>query len=68
MKHTENLKNQVEKAESKDGRKNLVENAGMNLTDAEMDNVAGGSTNSKRESRPFPDMQKIIWQHGRVSE
>ena len=43
MKLTGDLKNQVEKAESKDERKKLIEEAGMELTDEEMDQVAGGA-------------------------
>ena len=42
MKLTWKLKEQVEKAESKDEKKSLIENAGMLLTDEEMDQVAGG--------------------------
>ena len=42
MKLTGDLKNQVEKAESKDEKKSLIENAGMELTDDELENVAGG--------------------------
>ena len=36
------LKEQVEKTESKDEAKKVIEEAGMLLTDAELDNVAGG--------------------------
>ncbi len=43
MKLTGDLKNQVEKAESKDEKKKLIEEAGMELTDEEMDQVAGGA-------------------------
>ena len=43
MKLTGDLKNQVEKAESKDEKKSLIENAGMELTDDELKNVCGGS-------------------------
>ena len=43
MKITGNLKKQVEKAESKDEKKKLIEEAGMELTDEEMDQVAGGA-------------------------
>ena len=42
MKLTGNLKKQVEKAESKEEKKKLIENAGMELTDDELDEVAGG--------------------------
>ena len=42
MKLTGNLKKQVEKAESKDEKKSLIENAGMLLNDDELDEVSGG--------------------------
>ena len=47
MKLTGDLKNQVEKAESKDEKKSLIENAGMELTDSELDQVAGGRSLSQ---------------------
>ena len=43
MKLTGDLKKQVEKAESKDDKKKVIEEAGMELTDEEMDQVAGGA-------------------------
>ena len=42
MKLTGNLKKQVEKAESKEEKKGLIENAGMLLTDDELEQVSGG--------------------------
>ena len=42
MKLTGDLKNQVEKAESKDEKKKLIEEAGMELTEKELDMVSGG--------------------------
>ena len=42
MKHTGNLKKQVEKAESKDKRKSVIENAGMLLNDDELEQVRSG--------------------------
>ena len=42
MKLTGEPKNQVEKAESKDEKKSLIENAGLELTDDELSKVAGG--------------------------
>ena len=45
MKLTGNLKKQVEKAETKDEKKSLIENAGMLLSDDELENVAGGKSN-----------------------
>ena len=43
MKLTGNLKKQVEKAESKDEKKSLIENAGMLLSDDEPEMVSGGA-------------------------
>ena len=37
-----NLKKQVEKAETKDEKKSLIENAGMPLNNDQLDQVAGG--------------------------
>ena len=45
MKLTGNLKKQVEKAETKEEMKSLIENAGMLLNDDELENVAGGKSN-----------------------
>ncbi len=42
MKLTGNLKKQVEKAENKEETKDLIKDAGMELTDEELDQVAGG--------------------------
>ena len=52
MKLTGDLKNQVEKAESKEEKKKLIEEAGMELTDEEMDQVAGGAGRIIPECRP----------------
>ena len=43
MKLIGNLKKQVENESTKEGRKKLIEKAGMKLTDDELDKVAGGS-------------------------
>ncbi len=42
MKLTGKLKEQVEKAETKEEKKSLIKDAGMELTDEEMDKVSGG--------------------------
>ncbi len=42
MKLIGNLKKQVEKAETKEEKKSLIENAGMLINDAEMEMVSGG--------------------------
>ena len=44
MKLIGNLKKQVEETNSKEEAKELIENAGMLLTDEELDNVTGGTT------------------------
>ena len=43
MKLTGDLKEKVEKTENKEEAKELIEEAGMELTDEEMDQVAGGA-------------------------
>ena len=42
MKLIGNLKKQVEETKNKEEAKELIENAGMQLTDEELDNVTGG--------------------------
>ena len=42
MKLTGELKKQVEKTDNRDEKKRLIEEAGMELTDEEMDIVSGG--------------------------
>ena len=52
MKLTGKLKEDVEKAENKEQAKELIAEAGMELTDEEMEQVSGGLSHSKaRESR-----------------
>ena len=43
MKHIGNLKKQVEKTENQEEAKKTIKEAGMELTDEEMDRVAGGA-------------------------
>lgn len=43
MELTGKLKEQVEKAETKEEKKSLIEDAGMELTDEELEQVAGGA-------------------------
>ncbi len=49
MQLTGNLKKQVEKAENQEEAKKTIKEAGMELTDEEMDQVAGGK-NTRRSS------------------
>lgn len=44
MELTGDLKKKVEEAASRDEAKKVIEDAGMLLTDEELDRVAGGST------------------------
>ena len=44
MKLIGNLKKQVEKAESKEEKKSIIQHAGMELTDDELEHVAGGDS------------------------
>ena len=48
MKLVGKLKDKVEKAETKEQAKELIANAGMELTDEEMDKVSGGITEEAR--------------------
>ncbi len=43
MKLVGDLKDKVEKAENQEEAKKIIEEAGMELTDEEMDQVAGGT-------------------------
>ena len=47
MKLTGDLKKQVEKAESKEEKKSLIEEAGMLLTDDELEMVSGGMSEAQ---------------------
>ena len=42
MELTKELKEKLEKAENKEEAKKVIEEAGLKLTDAELDQVAGG--------------------------
>ncbi len=54
MKLIGNLKKQVEKAESKDEKKKLIEHAGMLLDDEELDQVSGGKRGDNRGNNNLP--------------
>ncbi len=53
MKLTGELKKNVDKAESKEEAKELIAQAGMELTDEEMDQVAGGLSAFSSRQSPF---------------
>ena len=56
MQLTGELKEKVEKAESKEEAKKTIEDAGMILDDAELNQVAGGFMSNPRN----PDQEIII--------
>ncbi len=53
MKLTGELKKQVEKTDNRDEKKRLIEEAGMELTDEEMDIVSGGSLDLRLNSKNY---------------
>ena len=55
MKLIGKLKEDVEKAENKEEAKKIIEKAGMELTDEEMDQVAGGGT-----IKPIKEIDSMI--------
>jgi len=55
MKLVGELKDKVEKAENQEEAKKIIKEAGMELTDEEMDQVAGGGM------RHLPDGHSIYW-------
>ena len=58
MKLTGKLKEQVEKAETKEEKKNLIEDAGMELTDEELDMIAGGAYSGFQPMPPIAGINK----------
>lgn len=58
MKLVGELKEKVDKAENIEDAKQLIEDAGMQLTDSELDNVAGGKRGGPGlMHRPDPIME-----------
>jgi len=53
MELTGDLKKRVEQAETKEEAKVLIAQAGMELTDEELDQVAGGLSACSSRSSPF---------------
>ena len=53
MKLVGELKKQVEETKNKEEAKELIENAGMQLTDEELDHVAGGSDLTGEAGNPL---------------
>ena len=60
MKLIGNLKKQVEETTSKEEAKEVIEKAGMELTDEELDQVAGGFTGLARTGQFFNDFNLCI--------
>ena len=58
MKLTGNLKKQVEQTESKEEARKVIRQAGMELTDDELDMVAGGQGEKERCACSAPDFGK----------
>ena len=48
MENTKEMKEKLEKAESKEEIRTISENAGINLSDEELDQVAGGVIRERR--------------------
>ena len=59
MKLIGKLKEDVEKAEKKEEAKKIIEKAGMELTDEEMDQVAGGGI-IKPISKPISELERMF--------
>lgn len=59
MKLIGNLKNQVEKANSKEEAKGMIEKAGMTLNEDELEAVTGGMTNFLASRGPYDMDQKL---------
>ena len=53
MKHVGNLKKQVEETKNKEEAKEVIEKAGMELTNKELDQVTGGAR--------IPTISRIKW-------
>ncbi len=58
MKLIGKLKEDVEKAEKKEEAKKIIEKAGMELTDEEMDQVAGGET--MKPIKPISEIERML--------
>jgi hypothetical protein len=60
MKLVGDLKKQVEETKTKEEAKEVIEKAGMELTDEELDQVAGGFTGLARTGQFFNDFNLCI--------
>ncbi len=70
MKLTGNLKNEVEQAESRAEAKETILKAGMELTDEELDQVAGGVFRSGNvelwDKHHEPSQQRVLPETGTI--
>ena len=55
MENTKEMKEKLEKAESKEEIRTISENAGINLSDEELDQVAGGQRERRSHQRKVQD-------------
>lgn len=63
MNLTGNLKDKVEKAETMEEKKNIIADAGMELTDEELEDVAGGKDGHSHFSVYCDKCQQYIGKH-----
>ena len=66
MKLTGELKDKVENAESKEEAKKILKDAGIELTDTELDQVSGGVGEADRDGRAplVPgEALKVFWEY-----
>ena len=66
MKLTGKLKERVSKAETKEQAKELIANAGMELTDEEMAHVSGGDGSALMQAMAIQDMILLPYHNGRL--
>ena len=55
MENTKEMKEKLEKAESKEEIRTISENAGINLSDEELDQVSGGARERRSHQRKVQD-------------
>ena len=55
MENTKEMKEKLEKAESKEEIRTISENAGINLSDEELDQVSGGARERRSHHRKVQD-------------
>ena len=68
MKLIGELKKQVESTNTKEEAKDVIENAGMELTDNELDNIVGGSTPPIDIKDPLTQLEEEKEERKRLEE